>query len=246
MLPPEYCGEASVTLSDRDYHYLCRVRRFREGDVFSGCDRRGTEYELEIRSILRNGCVLNVRKTEAPAVTGPYVTLFQCLPKARKLDQIVRQVTEAGVSRIVPVESEYCIARIESGDEEQKKLERWNRVAREALQQSGTARLPEILPPVRLSDIPSLVAEDELGLFFHQEVLEGVSLHRYLSAWPQRIAYVIGPEGGLSGKETELLKGANFKPVFLGENVLRTETAALYALASIKLLFLEKDEWNMR
>lgn len=256
LLPASYRGATVLRITGKEFHYLCRVRRVREGEELHGIDRIGGTYDLTVLGVGPGSCTLRVTPagsgpepggtgTNGRAKTsGPFITLCQCLPKGRKLDQIVRQVTEAGISRIIPVGSAHAVTRIESETDAMKKLERWERVAREALQQSGATRLPAILAPVALRELPGLLEPGELGLFFHQERISGTSLHRHLAERPDRITYVVGPEGGLSNDETGLLTDHGFKPVFLGENVLRTETAALYALAAIKLLVLEIESWK--
>jgi 16S rRNA (uracil1498-N3)-methyltransferase len=263
LLPAAYRETTVLTVTGKEFHYLCRVRRVREGEGLRGIDRNGGRYDLTVLRIEPGRCTLKVEPSdrgpeetdEAASLSadgaddrtqghGPFITLCQCLPKGRKLDQIVRQVTEAGVSRIVPVESAHSVTRIESRTDAMKKLERWERVAREALQQCGAPRPPEIIAPVALTQVPGLLEPGELGLFFHQERISGVSLHRYLAERPDRITYVVGPEGGLSNDETRFLLDHGFKPVYLGQNILRTETAALYALAAITLLVLEIESWK--
>ena len=85
---------------------------------------------------------------------------------------------------------------------------------------------------------------DGIKLFFHQNRLEKGSLHGYLNSSTDSICVMIGPEGGLSDEETDFLLASGFHPVYLGENVLRTETAAIYALGAVNTILLEKNEWT--
>jgi 16S rRNA (uracil1498-N3)-methyltransferase len=162
------------------------------------------------------------------------------------MDLIVRQAVEAGVESIVPVMSARSIP--EPGDPA-RRLARWQRIAREALQQSGNPRLPAIKEPVSLKSAAEIDRRGAIGLVFHQEKTAEESLHEALareSVTGLRGAYIlIGPEGGLAEDEVGLLRAAGFRPVHLGETVLRTETAALYAIAAVKTILRERDAWTL-
>ncbi|MFW6223882.1 MAG: RsmE family RNA methyltransferase, partial [Spirochaetota bacterium] len=182
---------------------------------------------------------------EAGAAATPDIVLYQCLPKGRKLDQIVRQAVEAGATRIVPVASRRVVKRLEAGEGSQRKLERWRRIAEEAVQQSGRSTIPAVEPVCELPELPPVDAEDsELGLLFHEKTLADRSIGSYLSAGPRRVAVVIGPEGGLSEDEVGILERRGFNPVSLGPNVLRTETAAIYAIAAVQSVYRELVAWK--
>jgi 16S rRNA (uracil1498-N3)-methyltransferase len=156
------------------------------------------------------------------------------------MDLIVRQAAEAGVGSIMPLVSERSLGI--SGDFRER-VARWKRIAREALQQSGNTRMPDIGEPRSLAD--AAAGRDwDLGLFFHQERLDGGTLHEVLWEGPARVALLIGPEGGLSDREVELLRGCGFRAVFLGGAVLRTETAAVYAIAAVKTVLQERQWWT--
>ena len=114
LLPRGYAGEPRITLSGDDFRHLARVLRMREGDRLGAVDHRGSLYDLVLVRIGRSDCEAAVtpraggRETGAP---GARITLLQCLPKGRKIDLIVRQATETGVSRIVLLVSERTVVR---------------------------------------------------------------------------------------------------------------------------------------
>ena len=145
--------------------------------------------------------------------------------------------------RIVPVLSEQTIVKITAGEADSKR-QRWQRIAREALQQSGAARLPQIERPIGLTE---LLERNDPGwvLFFHQARLAAGSLHECLAEAPARLSLLIGPEGGFSGGEVDRLLGSGFMPVYLGDTVLRCETAALAALAAVKMILQERSNWKL-
>ncbi len=266
VLPADYSGESRLTLRGRSFHYLREVLRLPVGSTFPGIAANGSRVTVTLVEAGRSSCTIAVAPSIGglpplpPASPAAYTgaaavaaastaararsTLFQCLPKGREMDLIVRQATEAGVYRIVPVLSERSIARIEAGDS--GKSGRWHRIVREALQQSGTGRLPILESPLPFESIPMQFAQEGIGLFFHERPLANKTLHEYLFDATDHVALVIGPEGGLSEREVELLTEAGFGSVYLGESVLRVETAALYSIAAVQIVLLERDSWKAK
>jgi len=248
LLPPSYAGERRLAFSGADFHHLVRVLRLREGDQLPAVDAGGTLHTMRIARVGRSACDVEIApaSTRAAGVPGASITLLQCLPKGRKIDLIVRQATEAGVSRVVLVASERSLSGAEEGA---GRISRLRRIAREALQQSGSPRLPEIEGPRTLASL----AEEAVGgqggwgaaLFFHEEKLSATSLHELLAGAPPTVSVLIGPEGGLSGREVALLAGTGWRPVFLGSTVLRVETAALYALGAVETILQEREAWRV-
>ena len=247
ILPPEYTGGDFFELTGDAFHYLCHVRRLKEGDSLPARDAAGNEYHLSLEDLGRRSCRLRVQKKGPSRQAGEEasLSLYQCLPKGAKFDTIVRQAVELGVSRVIPVRSRYAAPKI---TDEKTRLQRWQRIAREAVQQSGASCMPEILAPLDCADIPRDFAlrgdGKKLGIFFHQEPLEISSLHGYLSSNPKEVGLVIGPEGGLADEELLLLREAGFVPAYLGHRVLRSETAPVFAAAAVRIILLERERWN--
>ncbi|TVQ38276.1 MAG: 16S rRNA (uracil(1498)-N(3))-methyltransferase [Spirochaetaceae bacterium] len=249
VLPPQCAAAGRQTLDGRSYHYLCRVRRCSVGDAFDATDGRGTPYRCTVVELRRNSCVVQVSHAPRNPVhvlpASTRITLYQALAKGRKLEQIIRQTTEAGVACIVPFSSRFCVAEVVQGQRLRSRLARWRTIAREAVQQSGRLEVPEITEPVSLEQIAAVDGTTELGLLFVQQPLAQHSLHEYLRPNPSRVAIVIGAEGGFSGDEVDYLCGQRgYQPVCLGPTVLRTETAALYALAAVQTILMEIEAWS--
>ncbi len=258
LLPGRYGGESRVNLRGADFHYLIRVLRKREGDGLAAVSVAGARYAMRVETVGRASCTVTltpVAPEESRAEQkGFEIRLLQCLPKGRKMDLIVRQAVEAGVGCIVPVASDHAVPVTEDSA---LRLARWRRIAREALQQSGNSRLAIIGNPLTLAEAAVLDRDHETGLFFHQERIGEESLHGALSGaldggagrvglgMGLRVNLLIGPEGGLSERETLLLKESGFRPVFLGEAVLRTETAAIYAIAAVNTVLRERSSWRL-
>jgi 16S rRNA (uracil1498-N3)-methyltransferase len=241
LLPRQYAGEPRVTLSGDSFRHVAKVLRMREGDRLGAVDHRGARYELVLLRVGRTTCEAAVTPREAaaaPREPGPRITLLQCLPKGRKIDLIVRQATEAGASRIVLLVSERTVVRPGEVDGRSARL---LRIAREALEQSGSPSLPRIEGPRPFS----CVGEGDWGaaLLFHEGAVEGASLHGILANRPAAVTLLVGPEGGLTDAEVEQARAAGFNPVHFDTGVLRVETAATFALGAVMSILQERNEW---
>jgi 16S rRNA (uracil1498-N3)-methyltransferase len=194
----------------------------------------------------------------------PPLVLFQALPKGAKMDLIVRQAGEGGIAEIVPFVSARSVPR-RSSDEAAGRLERWRRIVREARQQSGSAIATTVEPPRNFGEALAFWGElrqrheRPVGLLLHPaadikrdlektgaDPLEIGSFHRYLESRPGVVAIAVGPEGGFSAEEAVCFVEEGFKPVSMGNTVLRAETAAVYAAAAIHIILLEIESWSHR
>jgi 16S rRNA (uracil1498-N3)-methyltransferase len=185
------------------------------------------------------------RDRPAPAGTGlPPILLFQALPKGNKMDLIVRQAAEGGISEVIPFTADHSVPEGSSRGRE----ERWRRIAREARQQSGSAvdtRVSSPLSAGALFDRWNTLEPGALGLVLHPPLAQG-SFHHYLYRDPSLIVLAVGPEGGFSAAELTRFTNAGFKSLCLGDTVLRTETAALYGAAAVRIILLEKAWWTLK
>jgi len=251
LLPDFKESSGPVTLDKKDTHYIKNVRRYREGDVFTAVDRGGVIYDAQLKGFDNKNAVLSLKKKkhdgEEIRDNIPEIILYQCLLKGKKMDIVIRQATEAGVSVIIPVESEFAVVKIEEGSQ-MERAERWRKICREAIQQSGSTVFPEIKNAVSLAEVPLLCRSSEktaASIFFHQKHIENKSLHQYLFLTKEKINIIVGPEGGFSDREIKYLQENCFVPAYLGKNVLRAETAAVYSIAAVKTILLERDTWTL-
>ena len=253
--------EGIIRLYENDYHYLVRVRRLKPGSCFDAALPGGIETRVRILSIVDNiligecldASVLNTAAgntaTKSAAAEGqipiPPIALFQGLPRGTKMDLIVRQAAEGGLSIVAPFESEYSAVHKARNE----KINRWERIIKEARQQSGSLTETLVRPPVDFSGLleywESLKKKYKrpCGILFHQEPLDKGTFHEYLGNSPDFVALAIGPEGGFSPGEVSLFLKAGFRPLLMGNTVLRTETAALYGAAALKIILLERESW---
>lgn len=249
--------EGILHLYGKDYHYLVRVRRLRSGDFFKALLPGGVETTIRVLSTV-DGILIGECKGsfEKQPQTGPLIVLYQGLPRGSKMDLIVRQAAEGGLAEIVPFESEYSTFKLRALSEE--RLERWERIIKEARQQSGSPFATALRPPRGIGELLDHWEEAKkrhpraVGLLFHQEpippagALEKSGFHGYLEGDPDLVALAIGPEGGFSQDEVSRFLAAGFKALTMGNTILRTETAALYAAAVTRILLLESRLWTLK
>jgi 16S rRNA (uracil1498-N3)-methyltransferase len=153
-----------------------------------------------------------------------HVHIGQGLSRGERMDWAIQKATELGVAEITPIVSSRCEVRLKD-ERTDKRMSHWRQVAISACEQCGRSVLPLIHPPLVLEDWLKQ-SSAELKLVLHP-VAEPLTSHRK----PQSLAFLIGPEGGLSDNEVALAQSAGFQPARLGPRVLRTETAPIVALA---------------
>jgi 16S rRNA (uracil1498-N3)-methyltransferase len=222
-----HAGETAI--SGDEGHHLARVLRVRPGDEVRAFDGRGRESLGVVREVDRDRVVIDLAAPVA-SETEPEVelTVAVALLKGNKPADVVRMGTELGVRRFALLET----ARAEPDDLSKSKLQRLERVAREAAKQSGRAVIPELVGPIAIHELElgdqCLVADPRAEV----RVLEHVWAHRgTLGSWTT----VTGPEGGLDSDEVDALVSRGATPVSLGRSILRAETAPV-ALATVVLL----------
>jgi 16S rRNA (uracil1498-N3)-methyltransferase len=244
------------------------VRRLKTGSVFDALLPGGTETRVTILStvdgILIGQCLAAETAANPAAPPLPPIILFQGLPKGAKMDLIVRQAAEGGIREVVPFKSEYSAVKTKSaaagsanaGGPLDEKIKRWERIIKEARQQSGSVIPTEVKAPRSVDGLLDYWAEllktrpRGLGILLHPEPwnpaggpLAQGTFHDYLNNDPGFVVLAVGPEGGFSPGEAARFIGAGFKPLVMGSTILRTETAALYAAAAVRIILLESASW---
>ena len=213
--------------------YLKTVLRMREGDPLLIFNGTGWEYKAVIRRRTADGIELEITGRRALPAAEIHVTLCQAVPKAEKMDGIIRHATELGAERIVPFLAERSVPRWQS-EQLPRKRERWQKIAVEASRQCGRPDIPEIGEIVTFERMLRDVPESGLRLIpWEEETKTGIReiLRDPARSGMKEFVLVIGPEGGFSAGEIELARQAGFLSVSLGKRVLRVETASLAVLA---------------
>ncbi len=218
-------------LPEAQAHYIGRVLRHAAGDAVQLFDGSGQEYLGELIEVGKKAVRVELREQLAGQAESPLrIHLGQGLSRGERMDWAIQKATELGVSEITPIVSERCEVRLKD-ERADKRLAHWRQVAISACEQCGRSVLPVIHAPVSLAEWQAHV-QAELKLVLHP-VAAPLESH----ARPHSLAFLIGPEGGLSEAEVEQAKAAGFHAARLGPRVLRTETAPVVALAVAQQLW---------
>jgi len=230
---PECIGEYKVSFDEEDSHHIKNVLRLNEGDVIEVCNGLGNLFEVKITSNERNRvCGRILKKVECKKGDDLRVTLFQAILKGSKMDFVIQKATEIGVVRIVPVFTERTVVDLQNG-KDKKRLLRWKKITMEASKQSKRVTVPKIDDPMDLVELPKVLSDfDRILIFWEDEKERGIR-DVLDSLKCSNVAIIIGPEGGFSEREVNLVKGVGGKTVTLGDNILRAETAGLVASAIV-------------
>ncbi len=222
---------AEAALTDAAAYHATRVLRLRKGDPLVVFDGSGDDFRAEITSI--GGGALRVRLLEriAGRPESPLaITLVQAISRGERMDWTLQKATELGVHTIAPVLAARSIVRLDA-EQSEAKLRHWQAIVVSACEQSGRSRLPELRPPEALRAHLARPAGPDLRVVLDPDATTE------LAALPPPGATVhllIGPEGGLDAAELDAARAAGYRPARLGPRVLRTETAAVVALAVLQ------------
>lgn len=236
---PDAISGSRIDLARDETHHLARVLRLKVGDeafVFDGC---GREYRCRILALDTHRARLEMIEPLMDKIESPvFLTLAQALAKGEKFDFIVQKATELGVRRIVPLTTRYTDVKL-SEETSAKRLARWQRIALEALKQSGRRQLVDIAHPMTVaafleSSVPPAALATPALLVFSERAGSSITTALAQAVDPQNVIACIGPEGGWSTAELAQFAAHGARAVTLGPRILRTETAALAALTLIQ------------
>lgn len=230
-------NDGKIEITGEDYRHLKNVLRYKIEDDLEVCDENETRYQTKIVQFSENCAICEIQNIISGTTESPMnVTLYQGLPKSDKLEQIIQKTTEMGVCEIIPVAMERSIVKIDEKNVA-KKLERWNKIALEASKQSGRQKVPTVQEPIKFKNIIENILKYDIVLLLYENeksVTIKEAIKRENHKLGENIAILIGPEGGFSLEEVEILsKYKNVQVVTVGPRILRTETAGLAALAMI-------------
>lgn len=227
-----------VTIDGNDANHLARSLRARRGDKITAVDATGNCAVLELVDFDRETIKARRVSSLQKVIVEKKIILADCLPKQNRFDNILEKATELGVEKIIPLISDRTIARPQR---EKSKLERWQRIAKEAAEQCARDTIPEIGDICKLDDWLKEISplnEDTL-LLFCWEMEQATTVREVLSSCRDKnIIVLIGPEGGFAEREVHAIKAAGGVSVTLGKRILKTDTAAISVLAMINYEFM--------
>lgn len=243
FLPPEYLNSDEIVFPPEVGRQIGRVLRLKAGALVVVLDNRGLQADVELMEVSSEyvaGRIL--RRTAASGEPIAWLTLYLGLTQREKFEWMLQKCTEVGAAVFVPVVTQRSL--VQDGQEVERKRARWEAILREASEQCGRGRIPELRPAlnwkaalqdaVDTHDLALVAWEGEHSL----RLRTGLAGLKGRSA--PKLAILIGPEGGLSEEEIYSAQKAGVKPVSLGARILRMETAAVVA-AALALDALEGD-----
>ncbi|MBQ2797750.1 MAG: 16S rRNA (uracil(1498)-N(3))-methyltransferase [Ruminiclostridium sp.] len=218
----------TIVIDSEDAKHITSVLRMKKGDKAIICDKNCTDYLCELDNGDKNYAEFRIieskRNSAEPDIE---ITLFQAVPKNDKLDFIVQKATELGATRIVPFISKRCVSKPDSKSAE-KKVQRLQRICYEASKQCGRGIIPEVMPFTDFKSAVNSIDNDTTALIFYEcggEKIKNIDLSK------KKIAIFIGSEGGFEKEEVDFAISKGFISAYLGERILRCETAPIAALA---------------
>lgn len=228
-----------ITIDGGDFSHLKNVLRLKENDKVVCICGDGKHYFCYIEKIELSKAICKIEKIEI-AKTSPKtnVVLFQPLLKNENFELVIQKLTELGIKKIIPFESSFAVSKWK-----EEKLARFNKIAVEASKQCGRAEFLEVERQITFKSLLQKIKEFDLVIFAWEKANENNSLKQILSQNQnlKNIGLIIGSEGGFSENEANSLIEAGAKPVWLGERILRAETASI-AVASV--LMYTCGEWE--
>lgn len=224
--PPLSMGEV-IVLKDEIAHHLLNVLRRRQGDLVDVFNGHGGYFESEIVNVNKKGVSVRLNRYIKDSSEGELnLTLVQGISRGHKMDYIVQKAVELGVNTISPLLSEFSNVKLE-GDRIKKRLLHWQKVIINACEQSGRNIIPRIELPITIDRWVELSPNQD-RIVLHPGAPETLAS---ISPKSKNIALICGPEGGLSETELALCVEKGCRMASLGPRILRTETAAITALA---------------
>jgi 16S rRNA (uracil1498-N3)-methyltransferase len=223
----------SCTLPEDSAHHAIHVMRLREGDEAVLFNGRGGEYAARVASIQRLRIALDVLQHRAIERESPLqVALVQGVSSGDRMDYTVRKAVELGVTAVHPVLATRSVAR-PKGERADNRRAHWQKVAISACEQCGRNRIPEVQPLLSVADCLGGLPEGSFRILLSPH--SGLEFSKSIPS-TKSVVLAAGPEAGFDAQEEAAFAAAGFTPLRLGPRILRTETAALAALAALSAL----------
>ena len=223
-------NNGQIYISGEEYHHLARVLRASAGDEIVVFDDTGMQYFCRINEIGSRSAVLDIndiKKKENDS--GIDITLYQAVPKSDKMELVIQKSVELGVSKICPVRTKRVIADIDTA-KAVKRIERWNRISKEASKQSQRTKLVQVTDILDFKDAVDEGIRSTYCIFPYEKEEKNRMIAQDIKA-NSSFSVFIGPEGGFDEDEVLYASQMGIVPVTLGKRILRTETAPLTVLS---------------
>jgi 16S rRNA (uracil1498-N3)-methyltransferase len=231
--PASLSSGGRAELSGNAANHVARVLRLPLGAPLILFNGEGGEYPATVEGLHKHTVTVRLGEFQGRERESPLtIWLAQGISRGERMDYTMQKAVELGVSRIIPLFTEHCGVQL-SGERLEKRIKHWQGVVISACEQCGRNRIPQVTAPVTLTEWV-MAPGDGLRLVLDPDAEHSLP---QIPAPTERIALLIGPEGGLSELELELAKQAGHVGLRLGPRILRTETAAVAALAAAQSLW---------
>lgn len=230
--------ENNIKIDDSDLHHIYKVMRMQVNDYIE-CVVKETHQRFLVQIKNMNGCFEIVEEILIDNDLNQNIILAYGLVKSDKFEFVIQKAAELGVTTFIPLKMQRSIVKIEENKLDKKK-ERWQKISKEACEQAKRNSLMEVSAPISVEELTKY--QSGLKIVAYEMADQSVKLTD-INYQNQDILLVIGPEGGISDEEMSLLKANDFICVSLGKRILRTETAAIFAL-SVMVSQLDKEVNN--
>ena len=238
FLPTVPGNQNEITLDESVSRYLVKVLRFTEGSIFKGFDSQGYQYELVLKKINAGQSIASVlvRHEKNTVEAKVSIALGQSLPKAAKMDLILRQATEAGVNRFIPLVTQRSVSRPDTSQYDHKS-NRWKKILMEACRQCGRNDIPQLDSVTDWPEVLELFGQFDQVLLPYEK--EAPTLKTVLESNPAagKILVLVGPEGGWAKQEVREAEEKGAAPVHLPTPILRTETAGVVIVSMVQFFY---------
>lgn len=228
----ELLPEHEYELEQQSAHHLSRVLRLKQDDPLILFNGEGGEYSAQLKLVGKKAYAIVQQHQSANRESSLNITLIQGISKGERMDLVIQKSVELGVTRIIPVICQRTVVHLKA-DRQKKKHDHWQGILINACEQSGRTAIPQLSATILFQDLQQ---QELTGLKLTLDPHSNQSLSR-LQPLDNQLCILIGPEGGLTDEEIQQSKSLGFEGIQLGPRVLRTETAALTALALSQTLW---------
>lgn len=231
MDPSDFKPDFMVLTGENAAH--AKVLRLKNGEEVTVCDGAGRECVCVVSDVSSNQISLVVKaQQDASAEAAVKVSVYMAFSKGDKLEHVIQKATELGAFEIVAFPSARCVSKPDDKSLS-KKLERWQKIAASAAEQSGRGIIPAVIAVNSYKDALLRAAQADLGILFYENE-QATTLHMALDGGSySTISLLTGPEGGLESREVKQALQIGLKVCTLGKRILRCETAPLCALSAV-------------
>lgn len=231
----EQIGAQQVRIVGSDVNHIKNVLRMRSGEQVRISNQRGRNLLCSVQELHAEEILLQIERELAGTELDVRLHLFVGMPKGERMETIIEKAVELGVYEIVPVAMKYCVVRLDEKKAE-KKVARWQEIARSAAKQSKRSIIPAVRPVMSLAQAAEYAKECELQLVPYENAEGMTATARVLGELKnvRSVGVFIGPEGGIADEEIALLR-QQAQEISLGARILRTDTAAITTLSMLML-----------